>query len=114
MNEQDLIQFLIFRNESLAEELGRIKGLTQATVRGQQILSETINDVLGKMSEWIPVSERLPEDDETMLVTCRAKNGNLSVNRAFFIDGCWIGSGPIAGVTAWMPLPEPYREEDET
>lgn len=48
MNEQELIQFLILRNESLAEELGRIKGLTQATIRGQQALNETINDVLGK------------------------------------------------------------------
>lgn len=48
MNEQELIQFLILRNESLAEELGRIKGLTQATIRGQQALNETINEVLGK------------------------------------------------------------------
>lgn len=48
MNEQELIEFLILRNESLAEEIGRIKGLTQATIRGQQALNETINDVLGK------------------------------------------------------------------
>ena len=61
---------------------------------------------------WIPISERLPENDEMMLVTCRAKNGNLSVNRAYYMDGCWHGSGSMAGVTAWMPLPEPYREED--
>ena len=65
------------------------------------------------MSEWTPISERLPENDEMMLVTCRAKNGNLSVNRAYYMDGCWHGSGSMAGVTAWMPLPEPYREEDE-
>ena len=61
---------------------------------------------------WIPVSERLPENDEMMLVTCRAKNGNVSVNRAYYMDGFWHGSGSMAGVMAWMPLPEPYREEE--
>lgn len=64
MNEQDLIQFLILRNESLAEELGRIKGLTQATIRGQQILSETINDVLGKDDEEDDEEDEEEEDEE--------------------------------------------------
>lgn len=66
MNEQELIQFLILRNESLAEELGRIKGLTQATIRGQQILNETINDVLGKD---VADDEEDEEDDEEEVCT---------------------------------------------
>lgn len=59
MNEQELIQFLILRNESLAEELGRIKAMTQSAIRGQQILNETINDVLGK-----DVADDEEEDEE--------------------------------------------------
>lgn len=62
MNEQDLIQSLILRNECLAEELGRIKGLTQATIRGQQALNETINDVLGK--DVADDEEESDEDEE--------------------------------------------------
>lgn len=62
-------------------------------------------------SGWIPVTVRLPETDEMMLVSCRSKKGVSSVNRAYYANGTWHGSGSMSGVTAWMPLPEPYREE---
>lgn len=64
---------------------------------------------------WIPCSERLPETDELMLVTCKSKNGNYTVNRAYYWDKTesWHGSGTMASVIAWMPLPEPYREEPD-
>lgn len=58
---------------------------------------------------WIPVSEELPKDPIMMLVSCQAKNGNKSVNRAYYMDGHWHGSGSMSGVKAWMPLPEPYE-----
>ena len=57
---------------------------------------------------WIPVTERLPEDDSMVLVSCRTKKGIDSVNRAYYSDGYWHGSGSMSGVVAWMPLPEPY------
>lgn len=60
---------------------------------------------------WIPVDERLPEDETMMLVTCQTKAGRRSVNRAWYGAGCWHGMGSMSGVTAWMPLPEPYRLE---
>lgn len=60
---------------------------------------------------WIPVSEQLPNNDNLVLVSCQAKNGNRSVNRAYFDGQFWHGSGSMSGVVAWMPLPEPYREE---
>lgn len=62
---------------------------------------------------WIPVKERLPEEEKLVLVTCQAKTGNVSVNRAYYANSFWHGSGSMAGVTAWMPLPEPYRAEKE-
>ena len=63
--------------------------------------------------EWIPCSERLPGDDEIMLVTCQPKKGNPNVNRAYYMDGAWHGSGSMSNVVAWMPLPEPWKGADE-
>ena len=57
---------------------------------------------------WIPVAERLPEDDEFKLVSCKTKAGVRSVNRAYYSRGFWHGQGSMSGVEAWMPLPEPY------
>lgn len=58
---------------------------------------------------WIPCRERLPEDENIVLVTTVTKKGLRNVNRAYCIDGCWHGSGSMAEVIAWRPLPEPYR-----
>lgn len=60
---------------------------------------------------WIPTMNMLPENDEMCLVTCRTQKGVLSVNRAFYSNGSWHGSGSMSGVIAWMPLPSPYCEE---
>lgn len=62
---------------------------------------------------WIPVNKELPVGGLMVLVTCCSKKGQRSVNRAYYMDGCWHGSGSMAGVTAWMPLPEPYKEDKE-
>ena len=62
---------------------------------------------------WIPVIERLPENDDMMLVSCRTKKGINSVNRAYYFNGHWHGSGSMSNVKAWQPLPEPYTGGDE-
>ena len=64
-----------------------------------------------KTGKWIPCSERLPEDDSMKLVTAQPKKGEPSVNRAYYAGGLWHGSGSMAAVTAWMDLPDPYRED---
>ena len=35
------------------------------------------------MSDWISITDALPIPEEMVLVTCVAKNGNRSVNRAY-------------------------------
>lgn len=64
-----------------------------------------------RQTRWIPVTIRVPETDEMVLVSCRSKKGVSSVNRAYYANGTWHGSGSMSGVTAWMPLPKAYEEE---
>lgn len=73
------------------------------------------------MSEWIPVTERVPEHGGT--VVCRTRDRQLAFGRA--MRWCeqrggerhekyhWMGypDGSL-DVTHWMPLPEPPRCTD--
>lgn len=62
-----------------------------------------------KENGWIPVSERLPEDDTTVLVSCKTRSGTTFVRAGYCIYGSWHLN--CEGVTAWRPLPEPYKED---
>lgn len=59
-------------------------------------------------SDWVPVEKSLPETDESVLVTAKTAKG-LSVLRASYSEGKWKGAGGNLTVTAWQPLPDPYK-----
>ena len=63
--------------------------------------------------DWIPVSERLPEELEEVLV-CVTHNGEskmaVSCRRDYNYWDCW--GRDIIGEMAWQPLPAPYKESD--
>lgn len=56
--------------------------------------------------QWIPCSERLPEVNERCLCTYEFNEGTCVDFGLYTKRGCFV-----SGVTAWMPLPEPYKEE---
>lgn len=71
---------------------------------------------------WIPVSERLPEEGYGVLATVNGKHNNTTFIDALEIaeydsDEGWIIEGYLdwinPDVTAWQPLPEPYKEREE-
>ena len=82
---------------------------------------EIVNEVL-TVGEWIPCSERLPEDNDIVLVQLNGKHSDGSKYIDAIYTGCFSdneqwnvdGEGRIddAIVVAWMPLPEPYKEKD--
>ena len=67
-----------------------------------------------KENGWIPVSERLPEASGTYQVTCMDGRIYRSTYAKF---QCKLKRWELTGaraywkVTAWMPLPEPYKED---
>lgn len=73
--------------------------------------------------EWIPCSERLPEEDGQYLITVKYKHvdgyDDIYAEHGEWYDGKWdmffFGHcGEAEGIIAWMPLPEPYKgDKDE-
>ena len=72
---------------------------------------------------WIPCSERMPEEGVNpitrdwyiYLVSVSFGNGIVDIRHYKFGKGHWWHGDAIMDkyVLAWMPLPEPYREEGE-
>lgn len=67
------------------------------------------------MSNWIPVSERLPEERKSVLVYAPEYN---NIYCAYLDGDTWFifggyGSYAVANVTAWMPLPKPYEPQEK-
>ena len=62
---------------------------------------------------WIPVSERLPEEDGEYLATIYDMDENHEyMDIAELEDGKWCYK-PYILVKAWMPLPQAHREVEE-
>lgn len=66
--------------------------------------------------EWIPCSERLPNENGTYLTTYEwvGKTGTkyIEIEGIDFEHGRW-DCHDYEKVTAWMPLPEPWKGADD-
>ncbi|WP_105308826.1 DUF551 domain-containing protein [Dorea sp. Marseille-P4042] len=110
-------------------EWGWSKKTVDAIERGIHALKET---------QWIPCSERMPKErdsmfarwkgtdkwteamfekrSDTVIATIEYSNGKRTVAPAYTTDGKWRCDciiGDDGEVIAWMPLPEPYKEEKQ-
>lgn len=104
--------------ERLSDYQNQLKILTK---NHQMILANDALDMVEQLIDdleedekengWTPVSERLPEDDTTVLVSCKTSRGTTFVRAGYCINGSWHLN--CEGVKAWKPLPEPYKEEEK-
>ena len=78
-----------------------------------EISGETLHELV--LPAWIPCSERLPEEKKEVLISA---DGDLYIAE-YEIDhgkGYWsevVEYRNVTDVDAWMPLPEPYKEEND-
>lgn len=116
----------------ISEQIKRLRELAIKNSRNPNAMffkhcADTIEELSEKLSAqnmkrstmycnggWIPCSERLPEVRKDCLVTVRY-SGFLGMH-GFWVktghvetDGEWWGDCMGGEVTAWMPLPEPYK-----
>ena len=91
-----------------------------------------------RLGQWIPCSERMPKErdsmfarwkgtdkwekamfekrSDTVIATIEYSNGERTVAPAHTTDGKWRCDciiGDDGEVIAWMPFPEPYRQNNE-
>lgn len=76
---------------------------------------QKIPPVTPEQPGWIPTSERLPEDDVYVLATTAWDDVTIAEryngDKWFINEG--TGNATSDDITAWMPLPAPYRAEGE-
>ena len=95
---------------------------TEKMLRYEDVVS--IINKQPKVSEWIPVSERLPNEEEFISAYLRKKyvaefivmikGANRPTTLYFTRSGKWFDEKRNTyDVIAWQPLPEPYQNDEQ-
>ena len=99
----------------------RVKQWLEQDNKLRAIETDTAYECGKHANKWIPVSERLPENFQRVLVTIVNYNDDKVVRVAEYRDWCrtfqikenreqWeVGE---EGLLAWMPLPDPYQSDE--
>lgn len=76
----------------------------------ERIVKEQIEEIKKELSQkWIPISVKLPEKRQDVIVT--VNDGMIYTDTDEWIETGFFAYGH--NVIAWMPLPEPWKGEEE-
>ena len=100
--EQDCI-----RRQTAIDACDQSINIFDATDRIRTLPSVTL------AQKWIPVSERLPEENDHCL--CCDEDGYMTIGYVlkWSKEWCFDDDDIDLDVVAWMPLPTPYKAESE-
>lgn len=84
----------------------------------EDLVNKKVNEIVDKMVEpktgkWIPISEKLPETGDSILVTYSDGEVGIVWSARPKVWGKYEKANNLIFPVAWMPLPEPYREDGE-
>lgn len=105
----------IYRQAAIDAVIAEGRNVDSRYLESERIIHESdaveAISMLPSAPQWIPCSERLPEEDVPVLVTTIGKWGG-------FVSMDWVDPhthkwNRSAKAIAWMPLPEPYRKDEE-
>lgn len=105
MNKQEAIWYVNHTFEVTKEELcnsGRFDEAKEFEI-AQNMAIKALQD------DWIPVSERLPKVGEYVLASVHDHCADFSIIVNKYKEQAFWSEGRI---TAWQPLPEPYKGGD--
>lgn len=104
-----------------------------------KVIKETVRELEENLSGWIPCSDRLPEEHDSIFakfkgtdkwnnamfekisdvvnVTVADEKGKGTTTHAHLVDGKWkcdlLGCSKSYRITHWQPLPEPYLQKED-
>lgn len=70
-----------------------------------------------KVGEWIPCSERLPEERSEAVLATAYDGISTAIYVFYYENGRWKDidgyNVDAAEITAWMPMPDPWEERNK-
>ena len=88
-------------------------GLDHDTAIKCDLAIRALPSVHAEPMQWIPVSERLPEESDLYLVSVADASAYVDATYYDVKEGKWRELEWNEEVIAWMPLPKPYESEEQ-